>query len=81
MHCPSFTSTRLELYLHRNHRGSRAAQTQVMIHTLYNLTTQDPKHREYVYCSVAVYQKYPTRLGELIIFKLWPENYHFSQQS
>ena len=27
-------------------------------------------NREYV-SSVAVYQKYPTRLGELIIFKLW----------
>ena len=32
--------------------------------------------REYVY-SVAVYQKYLTRLGELIIFEPWLENYHF----
>ena len=37
-------------------------------------------HREYVY-SVAVYQKYLTRLGELIIFELWRENYLFSQSS
>ena len=35
-------------------------------------------YREYVY-SVAVYQKYLTRLGELIIYKPWRENYHFSQ--
>ena len=35
-------------------------------------------HREYVY-SVAVYQRYLTRLGELIIFELWRENYHFIQ--
>ena len=37
-------------------------------------------HREYVY-SVAVYQKYLTRLGEFIIFEPWRENYHFSQLS
>ena len=37
-------------------------------------------YREYVY-SVAVYQKYLTRLGELIIFEPWRENYHFSQPS
>ena len=35
-------------------------------------------NREYVY-TVAVYQKYLTRLGELIIFEPWRENYHFSQ--
>ena len=34
--------------------------------------------KEYLY-SVAVYQKNPTRLGELIIFEPWRENYHFSQ--
>ena len=37
-------------------------------------------NREYVH-SVAVYQKYLTRLGELIIFEPWRENYHFSQPS
>ena len=37
-------------------------------------------NREYVY-SVAVYQKYITRLKELIIFEPWRENYHFSQPS
>ena len=37
-------------------------------------------NREYVH-SVAIYQKYLMRLGELIIFKPWGENYHFSQQS
>ena len=37
-------------------------------------------YREYVY-SVAVYQKYRMRLGELIIFEPWRENYHFSQPS
>ena len=37
-------------------------------------------NREYVH-SVAVYQKYLTRLGELIIFEHWRENYHFSQPS
>ena len=37
-------------------------------------------HREYVY-SVAVYQKYLTRLEELIIFEPRRENYHFSQPS
>ena len=37
-------------------------------------------NREYVY-SVAVYQKYVTRLGELIIFKPWRENYRFFQRS
>ena len=35
-------------------------------------------YREYVY-SVVVYQKYLTRLGELIIFEPWGENYHFSK--
>ena len=34
--------------------------------------------REYVY-SVAVYQKYLRRLGELITFEPWRENYHLSQ--
>ena len=37
-------------------------------------------YREYVY-GVAVYQKYLTRLGELIIFEPWRENYYFSQPS
>ena len=37
-------------------------------------------NREYVH-SVAVYQKYLTRLGELIIFEPWRKNYHFSQPS
>ena len=37
-------------------------------------------NREYVH-SVAVYQKYLTRLGELIIFEPWLENYQFSQPS
>ena len=36
-------------------------------------------NREYVH-SVAVYQKYLTRLGELILFQPWRENYHFHQQ-
>ena len=36
--------------------------------------------REYIY-GVVVYQKYQTRLGELIIFEPWRENYHFSQPS
>ena len=35
-------------------------------------------NREYVYSAV-VYQKYLTRLRELIIFEPWRENYHFSQ--
>ena len=34
--------------------------------------------REY---GVAVYQKYVTILGELIIFEPWRENYHFFQPS
>ena len=38
------------------------------------------RYREYVY-SVAVYQKYLTRLRELIIFEPWREKYHFSQPS
>ena len=37
-------------------------------------------NREYVYSAV-VYQKYLTRLRELIIFEPWRENYHFSQPS
>ena len=37
-------------------------------------------NREYVH-SVVVYQKYQTRLEELIIFEPWRENYHFSQPS
>ena len=36
------------------------------------------RYREYVYSAV-VYQKYLTRLRELIIFEPWRENYHFSQ--
>ena len=35
-------------------------------------------YREYVH-SVAVYQKYLTRLGKLTIFEPWRENYHSSQ--
>ena len=38
------------------------------------------RNREYI-DSVVVYEKYVTRLGELIIFKPWRENYHFSQPS
>ena len=34
------------------------------------------EYREYVYNAV-VYQKYLTRLRELIIFEPWRENYHF----
>ena len=37
-------------------------------------------YREIVYSAV-VYQKYLTRLRELIIFEPWRENYHFSQPS
>ena len=37
-------------------------------------------NREYVY-SVAVYQKYLTRLGEMIIFSPRLENYQISQPS
>ena len=40
----------------------------------------DTGNREYVYSAV-VYQKYLTRLRELIIFEPWRENYHFSQPS
>ena len=40
----------------------------------------DVMNREYVYSAV-VYQKYLTRLRELIIFEPWRENYHFSQPS
>ena len=36
--------------------------------------------REYVHSAV-VYQKYLTRLRELIIFEPWRKNYHFSQPS
>ena len=35
-------------------------------------------YREYIH-SVDVYQKYLTRLGELIIFEPLRENYHFFQ--
>ena len=37
-------------------------------------------YREYLHSAV-VYQKYLTRLRELIIFEPWRENYHFSQPS
>ena len=37
-------------------------------------------YREYVYSAV-VYQKFLTRLRELLIFEPWRENYHFSQPS
>ena len=40
----------------------------------------DYRYREYVYSAV-VYQKYLTRLKELIIFEPWRENYNFSQPS
>ena len=33
------------------------------------------------YIVLSLYQKYLTRLGELIIFEPWLENYHFSQPS
>ena len=42
--------------------------------------TVSNSYREYLY-SAAVYQKYLTRLGELIIFEPCRENYHFSQPS
>ena len=45
-----------------------------------NGTTYVNKELVYVY-SVAVYQKYTTRLRELIVFEPWRENYHFSQPS
>ena len=53
--------------------------------TLYNHLFNDPGktvflYIEYVYSPV-VYQKYLTRLRELIIFEPWRENYHFSQPS
>ena len=35
-------------------------------------------NREHVH-SVAEYQKYLLRVGEMIIFEPWRENYHFSQ--
>ena len=41
---------------------------------------RDKVYREYVYSAV-VYQKYLTKLRELIIFEPWRENYHFSQPS
>ena len=44
------------------------------------LLTIKEVNREYVY-SVTVYQKYLTRLGELIILEPWRENYQFSQPS
>ena len=37
-------------------------------------------YREYVH-SVTANKKYLTRLGELIIFEPWLENYPFSQPS
>ena len=37
-------------------------------------------NREYLH-SVAIHQKYPTTLGELIIFEPWREDYHFSETS
>ena len=37
-------------------------------------------HKEIVY-NVDIYQKYLTRLGEVIIFEPWGENYHFFQPS
>ena len=52
----------------------------IFIH-LYIVTTVITRgYREYVYSAV-VYQKYLTRLRELIIFSPWRENYHFSQPS
>ena len=45
-----------------------------------NLIIMKNIYREYVYSAV-VYQKYLTRLRELIIFETWRENYHFSQPS
>ena len=37
-------------------------------------------NREYVH-SVDIYQKYLTRLGELVIFEPWRENRHYSKTS
>ena len=48
------------------------------VRTSFTATTTHETNREYVY-SVAVYQKYLTRFGELIIFELWRENYHFAK--
>ena len=50
-----------------------------IIHDVITKTTCS-LYRKYVY-SFAVYQKYLTSLGELIIFEPWRENYHFSQPS
>ena len=36
---------------------------------------------ENTYVVFAVYQKYLMRMGELIIFEPWRENYHFSQSN
>ena len=47
-------------------------------HALVNFVENNiPINREYA-CSVAVYQKYLKRLGELIAFEPWRENFHFS---
>ena len=37
------------------------------------------KKKKYMYVHSVVYQKYLTRLGEMIIFSPRPENYQFSQ--
>ena len=51
-------------------------RVKLMYETIHKLLI----NREYVY-SVAVYQKYLTRLGELVIFEPWRENYHSFQPS
>ena len=58
-------------------------QVQIRDEIVYSVTWQcvsQKINREYVYSAV-VYQKYLTRLRELIIFEPWRENYHFSQGS
>ena len=50
------------------------------MHVTYTEHRGTWRYREYVYSAV-VYQKYLTRLREMIIFEPWRENYHFSQPS
>ena len=57
------------------------SSTMILILVIANFVGQYCNgYREYVYSAV-VYQKYLTRLRELIIFEPWRENYHFSQPS
>ena len=50
--------------------------TYILPHATFLLTADIAK--TYMY-SVVVHQKYLTRLGEMIIFDPWLENYHLSQ--